>query len=106
MGALAGRRVAHCGSDERLERFDVLLEFGEHVHCLDSLTGFDPGVEVGHQRYRRVTEFELAGQDGFRMTFTLTDRTRGGFSGAASMRVRLLPIGGPIGAVTMRSVLP
>lgn len=40
-------------------------------------------------------------QDGFRMTFTLTDRTRGGFSGAASMRVRLLPIGGPIGAVTM-----
>lgn len=45
-------------------------------------------------------------QDGFRMTFTLTDRTRGGFSGAASMRLRLLPIGGPIGAVTMRSVLP
>ena len=40
-------------------------------------------------------------QDGFRMIFTLTDRTRVGFSGAASMRVRLLPISGPIGAVTM-----
>ena len=40
-------------------------------------------------------------QDGFRMIFTLTDRTRDGFRGAASMRVRLLPIGGPIGAVTM-----
>lgn len=40
-------------------------------------------------------------QDGFRMTFTLTDRMRGGFSGAASMRVRLLPIDGSIGAVTM-----
>ena len=40
-------------------------------------------------------------QDGFRMIFTLTDRTRDGFRGAASMRVRLLPISGPIGAVTM-----
>ena len=40
-------------------------------------------------------------EDGFRMIFTLTDRTRDGFRGAASMRVRLLPIGGQIGAVTM-----
>lgn len=40
-------------------------------------------------------------QDGFRMIFTLTDRTRDGFRGAVSMRVRLLPVGGPIGAVTM-----
>lgn len=38
---------------------------------------------------------------GPRMTFTLTDRTRGGFSGSASIRVRMLPIGGQIGSVTM-----
>lgn len=38
---------------------------------------------------------------GARMTFTLTDRTRGGFSGDASMRIRLLPIGGRIGLVDM-----
>jgi hypothetical protein len=39
--------------------------------------------------------------NGVRMTYTLTDRTRAGFSGGASLRVRLLPIGGHIGAVTM-----
>ena len=38
---------------------------------------------------------------GVRMTFTLTGRSRGGFQGDASLRVRLLPIGGHIGAVTM-----
>ena len=38
---------------------------------------------------------------GVRMTFTLTDRTREGFSGTAGLRVRLLPIGGPIGSVRM-----
>ncbi|MFN7112433.1 MAG: hypothetical protein ACK4M2_12425 [Brevundimonas sp.] len=38
---------------------------------------------------------------GVRMTFTLTGRSRGGFLGDASLRVRLLPIGGHIGAVTM-----
>ncbi|HEX8469959.1 MAG TPA: hypothetical protein VF633_02500 [Brevundimonas sp.] len=38
---------------------------------------------------------------GVRMTFTLTDRTRAGLSGTASLRVRLLPIGGPIGSVVM-----
>ena len=38
---------------------------------------------------------------GVRMTFTLADRTREGFSGAASLRIRLLPIGGSVGAVTM-----
>ena len=38
---------------------------------------------------------------GGRMTFTLTDRTRGGFSGTASVRVRLLPVGGHIGSVNM-----
>lgn len=38
---------------------------------------------------------------GARMTFTLADRTRGGFSGTASMRVRFLPVGGHIGSVDM-----
>lgn len=38
---------------------------------------------------------------GVRMTFTLSDRTRGGFSGVASMRLRMLPIGGHIGSVNM-----
>lgn len=39
---------------------------------------------------------------GARMTFTLTDRTRAGFSGAARVRVRLLPMfGGNVGSVNM-----
>lgn len=38
---------------------------------------------------------------GARMIFTLTDRTRAGFSGAASVRMRLLPFGGHIGSVNM-----
>lgn len=38
---------------------------------------------------------------GARMTFTLADRTRAGFSGAARMRIRMLPFGGHIGSVTM-----
>lgn len=38
---------------------------------------------------------------GVRMTFTLVNRTRGGFSGTAGMRIRLLPIGGDIGSVNM-----
>ena len=42
----------------------------------------------------------LAG-GGVRMTFTLNDRTRQGFSGTAGLRVRLLPIGGHIGSVAM-----
>jgi hypothetical protein len=38
---------------------------------------------------------------GARMTFTLADRTREGFSGAASVRIRLLPLGGHVGSVSM-----
>ena len=38
---------------------------------------------------------------GARMIFTITDRTRAGFSGAARVSVRFLPIGGHIGAVAM-----
>lgn len=38
---------------------------------------------------------------GARMIFTLTQRTRDGFSGRARMRLRLLPVGGHIGAVRM-----
>lgn len=41
---------------------------------------------------------------GGRMTFTLTDRVRTGFSGTARVSVRLLPIGGHVGAVSMRRV--
>lgn len=42
------------------------------------------------------------GSGGARMTFTLADRTPGGFSGSAHVRVRLLPmIGGQIGSVDM-----
>lgn len=43
----------------------------------------------------------VTGGNGVRMTFTMTDRTRGGFSGEASIRLRLLPIGGQIGSVIM-----
>lgn len=43
----------------------------------------------------------VVAENGVRMTFTLTDRTQAGFRGAASLRVRLLPIGGPIGVVNM-----
>lgn len=42
----------------------------------------------------------LAG-DGVTMVFTLGNRTGEGFTGAADMRVRLLPIGGHIGSVNM-----
>ena len=38
---------------------------------------------------------------GVRMTFTLSDRTRGAFSGTVSMRLRMLPIGGHVGSVRM-----
>lgn len=41
------------------------------------------------------------GANGMRMTFTLTDRTRQGLAGTVDLRVRLLPIGGPIGTVDM-----
>ena len=43
----------------------------------------------------------ISGDNGVRMTFTLTSRTRAGFSGGFGMSVRLLPIGGHIGAVNM-----
>ena len=43
-----------------------------------------------------------SGSGGARMTFTLADRTREGFSGTARLRLRLLPIGGHIGSVAMR----
>lgn len=43
----------------------------------------------------------VSGDSGVRMTFTLTDRTRAGFSGGVGMRVRLLPISGHIGSVNM-----
>lgn len=39
--------------------------------------------------------------DGVRMTFTLSGRTSRGFSGRASLRLRMLPIGGHIGSVIM-----
>lgn len=39
--------------------------------------------------------------DGFTMVFTLQDRTRGGFTGVADLRVRLMPVGGRIGSVSM-----
>lgn len=35
------------------------------------------------------------------MTFTLTERTRGGSRGAARMSIRFLSVGGHIGSVTM-----
>lgn len=38
---------------------------------------------------------------GVRMTYTLADRSGGGFSGTVNLRVRLLPIGGHIGTVVM-----
>lgn len=41
------------------------------------------------------------GANGMRMTFTLTDRTRQGFAGKVDLRVRFLPLGGPIGTVEM-----
>lgn len=41
------------------------------------------------------------GGGGVRMLFNLTERARTGFAGIASMRVRLLPIGGQIGTVAM-----
>jgi hypothetical protein len=36
-----------------------------------------------------------------RMTFTLADRAPRGLSGTASVRIRLLPVGGHLGSVTM-----
>ncbi len=43
----------------------------------------------------------VSGRGGARMTFTVADRTPQGLAGEASLRVRLLPIGGRIGDVTM-----
>lgn len=42
-----------------------------------------------------------SGSGSLRMIFTLTDRTREGFHGDASLRLRLLPLGGTIGVVAM-----
>lgn len=50
----------------------------------------------------RNGEFRIASpSDGFTMIYTLKNRTRGGFTGVADLRVRRLPIGGPIGSVNM-----
>ncbi|WP_395943980.1 hypothetical protein [Brevundimonas sp.] len=38
---------------------------------------------------------------GVRMIYRLSDRTRDGFTGDATLRLRLLPVGGPIGDVRM-----
>lgn len=43
----------------------------------------------------------VSASDGMRMIFTLTDRTRQGFAGKVDLRVRFLPLGGPIGTVDM-----
>jgi len=39
--------------------------------------------------------------DGFTMAFSLRDRTPRGFAGVVDLRVRLMPVGGRIGSVTM-----
>ncbi|WP_122465044.1 hypothetical protein [Brevundimonas lutea] len=50
----------------------------------------------------RNGEFRIASpSDGFTIIYTLENRTREGFAGVADLRVRRLPIGGPIGSVRM-----
>lgn len=45
---------------------------------------------------------EMPGSSGAaRMIFTLAERTRTGFGGVARIAIRLLPIGGDVGAVSM-----
>lgn len=56
---------------------------------------------TGDCRIREGRLVVVSSGGGVRMIYTLTDRARGGFSGGASMRVRLLPIGGDIGSVVM-----
>ena len=61
-------------------------------------------VDDGDPAECRVRDGKLVvvvAENGVRMTFTLAERTRAGFRGDASLRVRLLPIGGPIGVVNM-----
>jgi len=55
----------------------------------------------GDCRIRQGRLVVVSSGGGVRMIYTLADRTRGGFSGGAGMRVRLVPIGGDIGSVVM-----
>lgn len=52
-------------------------------------------------RIRNGDLIVVSSEGGIRLTYTLTDRARDGFRGTAAMRVRLMPIGGSIGAVRM-----
>ena len=92
-----GRRISFKSSDGR-EQLDFPLTVTAQPNGRLSC------VAAGNPAECRIRDGDLvvvSGGGGVRMTFTLTDRTRGGFSGTASLRVRLLPIGGPIGSVNM-----
>ena len=92
-----GRRITFKSSDGR-EQLDLPLTVTAQPN------GRLACVADGNPAECRIRDGDLviiSSEEGVRMTFTLTDRTRAGFSGTASLRVRLLPIGGPIGSVVM-----
>ena len=92
-----GRRITFKSSDGR-EQLDFPLTVTAQPNGRLSC------VADGNPAECRIRDGDLviiSSEDGVRMTFTLTDRTRAGFSRTASSRVRLLPIGGPIGSVVM-----
>jgi len=65
-----------------------------------SCTVRDRPAECRLERGRLVVS-SASRSGGARMIFTLTERTRGGFSGTARLSIRLLPIGGHVGSVSM-----
>lgn len=92
-----GRRITFKSSDGR-EQLDFPLTVTAQPNGRLSCVADGSPAEC---RIRDGDLIIISSEEGVRMTFTLTDRTRAGFSGTASLRVRLLPIGGPIGSVVM-----
>src|SRR6266511_1246034 len=71
VGALArafGRQLRHRLPEELTQDRRVLGEHPEHLLLGDPAVALDAGVEVGHERDRRVAQRQLAGQHGLRMT--------------------------------------
>ncbi len=77
-----------------VQPLSITARSGDRLNCTVD-------AEPAQCRIRNGRLVIATGANGMRMTFTLTDRTRQGFAGAVDLKVRLLPIGGPIGTVDM-----
>lgn len=91
-----GRNITFKSRDggQLIQPLSITTRSGDRLNCTVD-------AQPAQCRIRDGKLVVATGANGMRMTFTLTDRTRQGFAGAVDLRVRLLPIGGPIGTVDM-----